>query len=200
MKVTDILMNEHRVIEQVLNCLEAMANTAARNGRLDDKAARQAVDFFRHFADRCHHGKEETHLFTWMEAHGFSRDVGPTGVMLHEHEQGRTQVQGMEQAIDQAAQGNPAALQQFITHARYYIALLREHIDKEDHCLFPMAANAMSEKDAADLELKFEKTEAEDMGAGAHEKYLRIADALAEQYHVSKAQIDHHSIKGCCHH
>jgi hemerythrin-like domain-containing protein len=84
MRATEILTHEHRVIEQVLGCLEAMGAEARAAGRLDGAAAQDAVAFFRNFADRCHHGKEEVHLFPALEAKGFPRDGGPTGVMLDE--------------------------------------------------------------------------------------------------------------------
>ena len=92
MKPTEILSGEHRVIEQVLTCLERIAEQCAAEGRLDRTSAEQALEFFRNFADRCHHGKEEVHLFPALEAKGFPRDGGPTGVMLHEHDQGRAHV------------------------------------------------------------------------------------------------------------
>ncbi|MCX7887840.1 MAG: hemerythrin domain-containing protein, partial [Verrucomicrobiae bacterium] len=98
MKPTEILMAEHRVIEQVLNVLEAMAERAA-NGDLNRQEARDAVAFFRGFADRCHHGKEEAQLFPAMEAKGIPREGGPIGVMLCEHEQGRAAVRGMAEAV-----------------------------------------------------------------------------------------------------
>mgnify|MGYP000753666721 CR=1 FL=1 len=49
-----------------------------------DHLLTEAVDFFRMFADRCHHAKEENHLFPAMEAKGMPREGGPTGVMLYE--------------------------------------------------------------------------------------------------------------------
>ena len=69
------------MIEQVLDCLEQMANQCERAGRLDPGPARDAVTFFRAFADRCHHGKEEQQLFPMLEDRGFSPEAGPTAVM-----------------------------------------------------------------------------------------------------------------------
>ena len=106
MKPTDILSSEHRVIEQVLDCLDKMIQTCQTEHKFDKQSAKDAVDFFRNFADRCHHGKEEAHLFPAMEAKGFARDCGPTGVMIYEHEQGRKFVRGMAESIDAAAKGD----------------------------------------------------------------------------------------------
>ena len=79
MNPTDILMDEHRVIEQVLNCLEKIIEQATAAGRLEEEPAREALDFFRTFADRCHHGKEEAHLFPLMQTRGFGGGWRPRG-------------------------------------------------------------------------------------------------------------------------
>src|SRR5687768_12709137 len=128
MQATQILMDEHRVIEQVLSCLEQIAAQASRTGKLDGDAARQALEFLRDFADGCHHGKEEGYLFPLMEAHGFPRNGGPTGVMLHEHELGRRHIEAMTAALEQAEAGAQAAVRQFTKNAQAYVVLLQQHI------------------------------------------------------------------------
>ena len=47
MQPTDILMNEHRIIEQVLNCLEKILEQCTTEKKLDTKSAKQAIEFFR---------------------------------------------------------------------------------------------------------------------------------------------------------
>lgn len=198
MNPTDILMDEHRVIEQVLNSLERMIEQATSSGRLEEKPAREAIEFFRMFADHCHHGKEEAQLFPVMEARGFSGGCSPVAVMLREHELGRLYIDGMEAAIERAAGGDAEALQWFTEHGQSYIRLLREHIEKEDRCLFPSANRALSQDDQERLLAAFEKVEAEEMGEGTHEKYLDLANRLADQFAVPRAATSEHG-HGCCH-
>ena len=198
MKPTEILSGEHRIIEQVLDCLEEVAQDCETQGRLDKTSAEQALDFFRNFADGCHHGKEETHLFPAMEARGFPRQGGPTGVMLYEHEQGRAHIQGMAEAVEGATAGQNEAVTQFVTHARGYVGLLREHIEKEDHCLFAMANQALTEDDQQRLLAAFHHVEHEHMGLGMHEKFLQVADELAEQFGVIRGV--RNSRAGCGYH
>jgi hemerythrin-like domain-containing protein len=202
MKPTDILSQEHRVIEQVLDCLERMADRAATEHTVDESAARQAIDFFRNFADHCHHAKEESHLFPAMEARGFPRDCGPTGVMLREHELGRDYIRAAEEAVGPAASGDEQATRRFVQAARQYIGLLREHIQKEDHCLFSMANQAFSDEDQHRLLEAFQRVEAQQMGLGTHEKFLKIADDLATRYGVPRevTMAASHQGCGCSHH
>lgn len=194
MKPTEILSEEHRIIEQVLDCLERMAQDCAAQGRLDATAAGQTLEFLRDFADRCHHGKEETHLFPAMEAKGFVRDGGPTGVMLYEHEQGRTHIRGMAEVIDDARAGKSEAVAQFVHHARAYVALLREHIEKEDHCLFAMANQALSPEDQQRLLEAFHSVDDELLGRATHERLLAMAKDLAGRFDRSRGA----SGVGCC--
>jgi hemerythrin-like domain-containing protein len=198
MKSTNILVNEHRVIEQVLNGLERMVERCRTEGRLEDGPARDAVAFFREFADGCHHAKEETHLFPVMQANGFSGGCSPVAVMQREHELGRLYIQGMAATVEAASAGDPEALKWFVQHGQSYVKLLREHIQKEDTCLFPAANHRLAESDQQQLLAAFAKVEAEEIGKGAHEKYHALANELADRFGVPRVEAAHAKYDGGC--
>lgn len=200
MRPTSILMEEHRVIEQVLNCLERMAELCEQGQPLDAEAANQAFDFIRTFADHCHHAKEEDLLFPLMEQKGFSRSHGPTGVMLIEHEEGRRLVRAMADAVTKYQGGTAYAAREFATAARAFVALLRQHIQKEDHCLFAMADQALTPSEQQALEQSFARVQRERIGLDTHDKYVGIANWLAERLGVSKAATATSGASGCGHH
>jgi hemerythrin-like domain-containing protein len=187
MQATDLLQNEHRVIEQVLACLETMASECVAEGTLDVSAARQAIDFFRNFGDCCHHAKEERLLFPLMETRSLVGEHGPIDRMLYEHMIGRQYLDALATATDAASTGDQEALLRFAYRARDYSYWLRGHIVKEDQRLFPLANRALTEEDQAVLLRAFERAEAHERGTGTHEKYLKIADELAERFHVPRA-------------
>ncbi len=194
MQPTDILTTEHRLIEQVLNCLEKIARQADANKKLDKQSAREAIDFCRSFTEGCHHVKEEAQLFPVMEANGFAGGCSPVAVMQREHELGRLYVQGMEAVVEAAAAGDPEALKWFVQHVQSYVKLLREHMHKEDTCLFPSANHRLNENDQRQILIGFEKVEAEQVGQGTHEKYLNLANRLADRFGVPRkatGQPDH---------
>lgn len=174
-KPTEILSNEHRVIERVLAALEKLTHKPVGDS-LDQW--KEALVFFRHFTDECHHFKEEKVLFPALEEHGIPREGGPVGMMLIEHEEGRGHVKSMLSALEQRESGDAAAQGMLLSHASAYLTLLREHIQKEDDILFRMADEVIPESEQKAILERFEAHEAEEMGAGAHEKYLRIAREL----------------------
>jgi hemerythrin-like domain-containing protein len=174
-KATALLSDEHRVIERVLAALEKLTEKPATESVA---SWRKALDFIRHFADQCHHIKEEKVLFLAMEAHGIPNEGGPIGMMLAEHEEGRSYVLAMFEAIGKIEGGDPSAQGALFENAKQYLRLLREHIQKEDDILFRMADEVIPEDEQRQLLKDFETHEAEEMGAGVHEKYLTIAEEL----------------------
>jgi hemerythrin-like domain-containing protein len=186
MQATEILSQEHRVIEQVLNCLEKFVDRAEAGGSCDWWDAGQMYAFFRDFADRCHHAKEEDCLFPKLEARGFNPEAGPTGVMRSEHAQGRRFLSMMKKGIEAGARGDRHALNVFARNARGYLELLRAHIHKEDHCLFPMADQTLGVRDQDEMLREFANVEHKPGFEEAHEKYLVLADSLAEKYGVER--------------
>ncbi len=185
MEPTDVLRDEHEVIQQVLDCVEVLAQRAERSGELDLASARQALDFLGTFADRCHHGKEEQGLFPLLNLKGLPKHVGPIAVMLSEHEQGRAAIRGMRDAVQQGESGAAGAARAFAAAARSYVSLLRQHIDKENGVLFPMADQMLGEPEQRSLLGAFADVERGDLGEGTHERYLVLARDLCERLGVA---------------
>ncbi|GAB4528213.1 MAG: hemerythrin domain-containing protein [Anaerolineae bacterium] len=178
MKATDILTEEHTVIERVLDALETAIQSLEGGGSIPADFFIGVTDFIKGFADGCHHKKEEDVLFRAMAAHGVPVEGGPIGAMLAEHEQGRLYTRGMREAARRLKTGDGAARADIIRNARGYVALLRQHIAKENGVLFPMADQAIPQTEHEAVAASFDRVEHEETGPGVHEKYLSLAAEL----------------------
>lgn len=141
LSAVSVLHAEHRIILRLLDCLDLMAERAATAQAMPVLEARDVIAVLRGFADGCHHAKEEQILFPALErlAPGF----GPVQVMRHEHDLGRDHVRGMAIAVDAIDVAG------FVQDAQAFSGLLRQHIDKENKVLFPMAQAMLSAEDDA---------------------------------------------------
>ncbi len=136
-------MQEHELIVAVLAALQAMAEKLAAG----EEVARQDVAdfgrFFRDFADKCHHGKEEDRLFVKMVEAGFPKDGGPIAVMLAEHDAGRQEVRGLLAIGTGSGPLSEAERARAIEYASQFVPLLYAHIQKENNILYPMAQDTI---------------------------------------------------------
>ncbi len=178
MKAIDVLVDEHRVIERVLDQLEEAANRLEGGRYVPPEFFLSSVDFIRGFADGCHHQKEEGVLFVHMEAQGIPTDGCPLGVMLAEHALARQYTRALLTAAQDLQAGSSSATGRAIQSSRSYIALLRRHIFKEDQILFPLAEQAIPGELHVRVWEEFERTELEE---GVHERYLALAETLERQ-------------------
>jgi hemerythrin-like domain-containing protein len=162
---TQILVTEHQAIRRMLGVLDRLCEQAAA-GNPDGHAesASQVLEFLQGFADRCHHGKEEQHLFP------------------AEHRQGRDLIAAMASAQAAWASGDQGAGARFGAAASAYQSLLDAHIEKENNVLFVMADRLLDPATQDALVEEFERFEEHVMGPGRHAALHAMMDALLSHY------------------
>jgi hemerythrin-like domain-containing protein len=163
---TDILRDEHQVILRALLTLEVAARRLGADGAPPEGVWAGLIGWLQAFADRNHHAKEEQALFPVLIKAGVPAEGGPIAVMLEEHAEGRALLARMHagEPIHRAAA------------AHRYIRLLRDHIDKENEVLFPLADAVLDERDQAEVCREFANLDAQ-LGEAACLDLAR--DALA---------------------
>lgn len=159
---TAVLREEHEVILRALAVLERLSGELAAEKPVNPDSVQWLANFFRTFADRCHHAKEEKLLFPALERHGVPKEGGPLGVMLMEHEQGRALVRTF-------AEGDPPTAAKAM---RSFVVLLRDHIAKENEILFPIADRVLPAPEQKTILEAFEAAECELGGPELHRQFL----------------------------
>jgi len=178
---TATLRKEHEAILKMLDAAEEVARQLDRNVKVAPETLSGLLEFLRIFADRCHHSKEEEHLFPALEERGLPRFGGPIGVMLDEHEQGRTLIREIGEASEAYSTGQTGAGHRWAAAARSYAGLLRSHIMKENTVLFSIAEQILTQPEQEALSEAFERVENEKLGAGTHERLHALMDRLLAQ-------------------
>jgi hemerythrin-like domain-containing protein len=199
MDAIETLMNEHRVIERVLDGLVGFTEELRRKGTTDKAELSRFVAFVREFADACHHGKEENILFSTMIENGFPREGGPIAVMLHEHDEGRGLVGVLRARAEQAEPWSDADRQEIADVARAFSELLHAHIHKEDVILYPMAEQHLSPEVLAEVGASCERFEEQQTGSGTHERLHALAEELVLRHAGSVHPASSPTFRtGCC--
>jgi len=188
-------MQEHEVIVEVLASLEAMGEQLAAGTPVPRQDVADFGRFFRDFADKCHHGKEEDRLFVKMVEAGFPEGSGPVAVMLAEHEEGRQEVRGLlaiGSGTGVLSDDERARVIQYVTQ---FVPLLYAHIQKENNVLYPMAQNTISPEQFELLDQSCEAFDEEIRGKINVAELKQLAASLALRYPADSARL---AVNGGC--
>ena len=178
MSATLSLRKDHEIIEKVLKALEVTISLLKEGKSIPLDILNDTIDFVTNFIDRCHHSKEEEGLFPELNARGLPIDQGPIAVMLREHEEARRLADGLKDAIDRYAKDSNAK-DELITLLENYVALLSQHLWKENNILFNLADSILSDK-PDEVTSKLKAIEEDKIGNDKHEEYAKLADRLMD--------------------
>lgn len=168
------LENDHVYILRLIDVMERMTETKNLNPDIVDKV----IFLIRNFADGLHHSKEENLLFPKMVEKGYSFEMGPVAVMMHEHVNGRNFVKGMAEANLKLRSGDAESAEEFVANMVGYIELLRAHINKENNVLFRMADNVFSTNEQQQLLEKFSILDNDKSRGMSSVDYIKLIEEL----------------------
>jgi len=151
------------------------------SGDIDAATLVEVVDFFRSFADKGHHAKEEDVLFPTLERNGVRSEGCPIGTLTSEHKQGRALMTALNDAIEKYAGGDSAAKVAISATIRGAIDLYTDHIWREDYLLFPMTEKVLSKSELEGVTRNFKEVETR-FGSDFHRKYEQIVENLEKSF------------------
>jgi hemerythrin-like domain-containing protein len=133
------------------------------------------LGFFRHFADEHHQTKEETILFPSLRVAGAEKSITPMRQMVFEHEQERSLIQALEDALRTKNHAD------FAYFGHRMADVLSNHIYKEDNILFQLAHKAIpKDKDITLVQemADFDKS----LRPGVYDDWMRTVNRLEWKY------------------
>lgn len=168
------LMIEHRLIERMVRLLRKQGEKIGRDHAADVVFLYKAIDFFKIYADRCHHGKEEDILFKALAQRGISQEHAKIlGELLQEHIVARKAIGRLAGAVNNYHEGAPLeALEDIKGCLEELIQLYPRHIEKEDKHFFLPCMDYFSKQERNAMLERFWKFDRELI----HEKYRNIVE------------------------
>jgi hemerythrin-like domain-containing protein len=172
------LMIEHRLIERMVDLLKKEFHTISETQVIDTSFIEEAIDFFKVYADRCHHGKEEDILFRDLS----KKDLSPEhkvmmDELIQEHVFGRETTRKLLEATERFRQGDSAALDNIRGLLKKLVEFYPAHIEKEDkHFFLPSMEYFSKEEQDAMLQECWEFDR-----KLIHEKYRQVVERFENE-------------------
>jgi hemerythrin-like domain-containing protein len=162
------LMKEHRLIERMVALLKRQKET-------DLCFIGKAVDFFRVYADRCHHGKEEDILFKALTEKPLSpQHKEIMAGLLRDHVRARELVGQLDKARARSLQRDPSAAGDIKGCVKAIVELYAAHIQKEDKQFFIPAMGYFTSQELDGMLRQFYEFDR----TLIHEKYRMLVEKI----------------------
>lgn len=179
MKPFGPLMIEHRLIEQFIDILRLRRESILQNRQIDrrefDVFIDTAVDFFRTYADRTHHGKEEDILFKRLQEKDLSaKDAKTVHELIEQHAFAREHVDKMMKAKEMYVTGVGGALEDVLNEIEILVRLYPPHIELEDNHFFKPIMKYFSKEEQEQMLKDFEEFDRKMV----HEKHQDVVEKL----------------------
>ncbi len=175
MKPIGPLMWEHRLIERLVKLLGSALSDMKQTSKANSEFLTVVTDFFRTYADRTHHGKEEDILFRELEKKPLSAEHKKImGELIEQHMRARKLVTSLIDANQKYKQGNQGSLKDILEPLTELVNFYPAHIEIEDkHFFFPVLDYFTPQEQDTMLQEFWEFDR-----KLIHEKYQKIVDGL----------------------
>ncbi len=180
MKPIGQLMIEHRLIERMIKLMREELASIEVLSRPKVMFLDASVDFFRTYADRTHHGKEEDILFRDLGAKILAPEhAAVMDALVQDHIKVRANVRALSdarQAYAGITQGSPAAmvaLDEIVARLKTLVDLYPPHIEKEDRHFFIPILDYFSADEQEGMLREFQEFDRRMI----HEKYKLVVES-----------------------
>lgn len=173
MKPIGLLMREHRLIERLVKLIENELNNIKKTNEIDYDFILESIDFFKTYADRTHHGKEEDILFRELKKKEISMDLKNTMEKLEQdHRYARKIVTELSNKNDNYMQEKDSSINEITTILEKLIILYPVHIKTEDKEFFYPCMDYFKDEEQQEMLQEFYDFDKKMI----HEKYLQIVE------------------------
>lgn len=152
------LMIEHRLIERMVRLLEKELEKIQAKNQVAMGFINSAIDFFKSYADRCHHGKEEDILFKQLQEKPLSlSDAQMLETLKQEHLRARALVARLSEDTGRGGccRFNREILKSVALDIEELVKLYKEHIRKEDKQFFIPVMQYLNKREQDAMLCKF---------------------------------------------
>ena len=180
MKPIGPLMWEHRLIERMVATLDRELKLMQDRNEANIQLLTIAVDFFRTYADRTHHGKEEDIFFRELANKPLSEEHERImKELVQEHIYARKMVSALVEAKNRYSNSDLTSLKDIVAYVTELVSFYPAHIEKEDKHFFYPILDYFSKQEQEDMLAEFWEFDKKLI----HEKYQKIVGELETRTH-----------------
>ncbi len=145
-KSTQVLREEHRLIENAIVAMAGIIKEIEKGSRLDRRRVWEMAQSFATFVGRSHHSKEDF-LLSMIRARRGCSDEYAIQTFYEEHHRVEELLAGLRKTANEYLHAADQSAEPLVGCLRGVVDFYPGHMWKADHVLFPLADDLLSETD-----------------------------------------------------
>jgi len=170
-KSMKILYDEHDIIVNAIDTARQAKSLIGKDDSRYENSIRSLINFFRSYADKFHHYKEEIILFPEMNKKNELLADGVIKEMFDNHDDFREKIRNIEASL------NEKKYLQAQQQLEAYTEALLDHIAVENDEVFQMAETLFSEDELEKIYFRFEDCDRE-LGNDRKKELVELSEEL----------------------
>jgi len=155
-KTLNIIRDEHRSISAILHGMEYLVDRVrTRKAKIDPRVFSAMIYYLDTFSERMHHPKEDRYLFKAMRSRG-GEAAAVVADLEKEHAAGGEALKRLEQSLVRYEEGGDKEFPAFAEAVAKFVREYRDHMQKEESVVFPLAQRILSTADWQAIDRAFE--------------------------------------------
>ncbi|MFC1647495.1 hemerythrin domain-containing protein [Patescibacteria group bacterium] len=172
------LMEEHVLILRMIDLIDKIIVKINETNKVEPCFIDRAVDFFKSYGDKTHHGKEEDILFRELGQKPLSDEHRTImGELLEEHVQARAMIKHLDETNEKYRAGESGLFQEILKILSELSAFYKAHTEKENTSFFKPAIAYFTDQEVELMLKEF----AEFDRSVIHIKYKELLDSLESE-------------------
>jgi len=156
-KALNIIRDEHRSIGAILHGMEYLVERVrTRKAKIDPRVFSAMIYYLDTFSERMHHPKEDRYLFKAMRSRG-GEAAAVVADLEREHAAGGEALKRLEQRLVRYEEGGDKEFPAFAEAVTKFVREYRDHMQKEESVVFPLAQRILSTDDWQAIDRAFEE-------------------------------------------
>lgn len=181
MTLTENLKSEHKDIIELLGIMNKIANNIESERVFYTSDVEDIIKFLNFFIDKSHHSKEDI-FYQELSLSEISEDNVSISVMLYEHVLARKYLNDIKSCVENCKVGNSFSHELLAESLINYVKLTKNHINKEENIIFPIAEKVFPIDKQKKLLVKFAEIEKKIEGDGFQDHYHKLLKRLKNNY------------------
>lgn len=177
MQALRIISEDHSNMWRLATTIDHVAEEIEGGAKVDPVFFDSVFDYIEQFVDRCHHPKEDDHLFRLLRLRS-TKVAAILDTLQEEHRDGPQQLKTVRACVAPAARGELAA-PEFVAALRVYTAGLKSHMRQEENLIMPLAREVLTREDWADIDRAFLDNEDPLFGDKAKAEFRELFHRIA---------------------